>query len=95
MVTLEAYGYSDDLPAFLWWSLITFLGGLPLVVRGRPDTVMLRPREIGGYLVVFSQWLRLVGRLSYRDSQCGDQRIWSPFDKKPAKCGLFVVWLSV
>jgi trk system potassium uptake protein TrkH len=43
VITLVAYERSDDLSAFLWSSLITFISGLPLIVRGRPDTGQLRP----------------------------------------------------
>jgi trk system potassium uptake protein TrkH len=43
MITLVAYERSDDLSAFLWSSLITFISGLLLIVRGRPDTGQLRP----------------------------------------------------
>ena len=55
MITLVVYGRSDDLSAFLWSSLITLICGLLLVVRGRPDTGQLRPRDM--YLLTTGSWV--------------------------------------
>ncbi|MGH8334317.1 MAG: potassium transporter TrkG, partial [Pseudomonas fluorescens] len=55
MITLLIYGHRDDLPAFLWSSLITFICGLLLVVRGRPEAVQLRPRDM--YLLTTGSWV--------------------------------------
>lgn len=37
MITLVVYERSDDLSAFLWSSLITFICGLLLIMRGHPE----------------------------------------------------------
>lgn len=55
MITLVAYERSNDLPASLWSSCITFVCGLLLVVRGRPDPVQLRPRDM--YLLTTGSWV--------------------------------------
>ncbi|PBJ27919.1 Trk system potassium uptake protein TrkH [Pseudomonas sp. ACN8] len=55
MITLVAYERSDDLSAFLWSSLITFICGLLLIVRGRPDAAQLRPRDM--YLLTTGSWV--------------------------------------
>ncbi|WP_460410642.1 MULTISPECIES: TrkH family potassium uptake protein [unclassified Pseudomonas] len=55
MITLVVYERSDDLSAFLWASLITFICGLLLIVRGRPDTGNLRPRDM--YLLTTASWV--------------------------------------
>ncbi len=55
MITLVIYERSDDLPAFLGSSLITFICGLLLIVRGRPDTGHLRPRDM--YLLTTASWV--------------------------------------
>ncbi|WP_095146583.1 TrkH family potassium uptake protein [Pseudomonas sp. Irchel s3b6] len=55
MLTLVAHERSDDLPAFLWSSLITFVCGLLLVAKGRPETVQLRPRDM--YLLTTASWV--------------------------------------
>jgi trk system potassium uptake protein TrkH len=55
MITLVAYERSDDLSAFLWSSLITFICGLLLIMRGRPDTGQLRPRDM--YLLTTGSWV--------------------------------------
>lgn len=46
MFTLVVYDRSDDLSAFLWSSLITFVCGLALIIRGRPEVAQLRPRDM-------------------------------------------------
>ena len=55
MITLVAYERSDDLSAFLWSSLITFISGLLLIVRGPPDHAQLRPRDM--YLLTTGSWV--------------------------------------
>ena len=55
MITLVVYGRSDDLSAFLWSSLITVVCGLLMIVRGRPDTGQLRPRDM--YLLTTASWV--------------------------------------
>jgi len=55
MITLVAYERSNDLPASLWSSCITFVCGLLLVVRGRPAPVQLRPRDM--YLLTTGSWV--------------------------------------
>ena len=55
MITLVVYERSDDLSAFLWASLITLICGLLLIVRGRPDTGHLRPRDM--YLLTTASWV--------------------------------------
>lgn len=55
LITLVAYERSDDLPAFLWSSLITLVCGLLLIARGRPDIAQLRPRDM--YLLTTSSWI--------------------------------------
>ena len=76
MITLVAYERSDDLSAFLWSSLITFICGLLLIVRGRPDAVHLRPRDM--YLLTTGSWvvvctfaalpMVLISGISYTDA---------------------------
>ncbi|HLD68711.1 MAG TPA: potassium transporter TrkG, partial [Pseudomonas sp.] len=58
MLTLLILEQPQDLNAFLWSSLITFLVGLALVLQGRPENSQLRPRDM--YLLTVSSWL-LVG----------------------------------
>ncbi|MBB2494964.1 TrkH family potassium uptake protein [Aquipseudomonas ullengensis] len=55
MLTLFAFERTDDLNAFLWSSLITFIAGLSLVIRGRPQHMHLRPRDM--YLLTTASWL--------------------------------------
>jgi trk system potassium uptake protein TrkH len=76
MITLVAYERNDDLSAFLWSSLITFVCGLLLVVRGRPDVGQLRPRDM--YLLTTASWIVvctfaalpmvLISHISYTDA---------------------------
>ena len=55
MITLVAHERSEDLSAFLWSSLITSICGLLLMVRGRPETGNLRPRDM--YLLTTASWV--------------------------------------
>lgn len=55
MITLVTFERNDDLSAFLWSSLITFICGLLLIVRGRPDDAQLRPRDM--YLLTTCSWV--------------------------------------
>ena len=55
MLTLVAFERTTELSPFIWASLITFIAGLSLVVRGRPQDVHLRPRDM--YLLTVSSWL--------------------------------------
>lgn len=76
MITLVAYERSDDLSAFLWSSLITFVCGLALVIRGRPEVAQLRPRDM--YLLTTTSWvvvcafaalpMVLIHHISYTDA---------------------------
>ncbi|NQD91373.1 TrkH family potassium uptake protein, partial [Pseudomonas sp. CrR25] len=55
MLSLLIFERTDDLPAFLWSSLITMAAGLALVVPGRPPQAQLRPRDM--YLLTTASWL--------------------------------------
>jgi trk system potassium uptake protein TrkH len=55
MLTLVVYERSNEIYAFLWSSLITFICGLMLIVRGRPETPQLRPRDM--YLLTTASWV--------------------------------------
>ena len=55
MLTLVVFDRTEDLPSFLWASLLTFLSGLALVIRGRPEQSNLRPRDM--YLLTVSSWV--------------------------------------
>lgn len=55
LLTLWVYDRSDDFPAFVWSSLITFICGLLLMVKGRPESVGLRAREM--YLLTTASWV--------------------------------------
>lgn len=55
MITLVVYERSDDLSAFLRSSLVTLICGLLLIIRGRPDTAHLRPRDM--YLLTTGSWV--------------------------------------
>ncbi|SEO09362.1 TrkH family potassium uptake protein [Pseudomonas sp. NFACC39-1] len=54
LITLMVYERNDDLSAFLWSSLITFVCGVLLVARGRPAHIQLRPRDM--YLLTTASW---------------------------------------
>ncbi len=49
------YERNDDLSAFLWSSLITFVCGVALVARGRPAHTQMRPRDM--YLLTTASWV--------------------------------------
>ena len=55
MATLVIYERTQEIPPFLWSSLITFVAGLALVIPGRPENSQLRPRDM--YLLTVSSWL--------------------------------------
>ncbi|MBT2297729.1 TrkH family potassium uptake protein [Pseudomonas fluorescens] len=55
LFTLMLYERNDDLSAFLWSSLITFVCGIALVGRGRPAHIQLRPRDM--YLLTTASWV--------------------------------------
>jgi trk system potassium uptake protein TrkH len=55
MLTLVLFKRASELDPFLWSSLITFLAGLAMIVRGRPQETHLRPRDM--YLLTVSSWL--------------------------------------
>lgn len=61
MLTLMLFSRPDELNAFLWSSLITFIAGIAgiaMIAQGRPKDVQLRPRDM--YLLTVSSWI-LVG----------------------------------
>jgi len=76
MFTLVVYDRSDDLSAFLWSGLITFVCGLALIIRGRPEVAQLRPRDM--YLLTTASWvvvcafaalpMVLIHHISYTDA---------------------------
>ncbi|MEK1905210.1 MAG: potassium transporter TrkG, partial [Pseudomonas sp.] len=76
MLTLFAFERTDDLNAFLWSSLATFIAGLSLVIPGRPQHMHLRPRDM--YLLTTASWvvvcafaalpLVLITHISYTDA---------------------------
>ena len=55
MLTLLMYQRQDDLDAFLWSSLITFVAGLLLVGPGKPKDAHMRPRDM--YLLTTLSWV--------------------------------------
>lgn len=58
MLTLMVFSRPNELNAFLWSSLITFVAGMAMIIQGRPKDVQLRPRDM--YLLTVSSWV-LVG----------------------------------
>ena len=76
MLTLLAFERTDDLTEFLWSSLITLIAGLALVIRGRPQHMHLRPRDM--YLLTTASWvvvcafaalpMVLIAHISYTDA---------------------------
>ncbi|MGB4073068.1 TrkH family potassium uptake protein [Pseudomonas sp.] len=58
MLTLMIFSRPNELNAFLWSSLITFVAGMAMIIQGRPKDVQLRPRDM--YLLTVSSWV-LVG----------------------------------
>ena len=55
MLTLLMYQRQDDLDAFLWSSLITFVAGLLLLAPGKPKDAHMRPRDM--YLLTTLSWV--------------------------------------
>ena len=55
IATLLFYGRSEGIHGFLWSSLITFIAGLAMVARGKPEQGNLRPRDM--YMLTVSSWL--------------------------------------
>ncbi|MDE3740062.1 MULTISPECIES: TrkH family potassium uptake protein [Pseudomonas] len=55
VLTLVVYERTEDINAFVWSSLMTFIAGLSLVIPGRPEQVHLRPRDM--YLLTVSSWI--------------------------------------
>ncbi|MGH8437426.1 MAG: TrkH family potassium uptake protein [Pseudomonas sp.] len=55
MLTLLLFERTDDLNAFLWSSLITFVAGLALVLPGKPEQAQLRPRDM--YMLTTASWI--------------------------------------
>ncbi|WP_375738359.1 TrkH family potassium uptake protein [Pseudomonas boanensis] len=76
MLTLLMFERTDDLDAFLWSSLVTFVAGLAVVLPGRPEHVHLRPRDM--YMLTTASWvvvccfaalpMVLIQHISYTDS---------------------------
>ncbi|MCO6055496.1 TrkH family potassium uptake protein [Pseudomonas sp. MOB-449] len=76
MLTLLIHERTDDIFAFLWSSLITFVVGLALVGPGRPEHAHLRPRDM--YMLTTASWvivccfaalpMVLIQHISYTDS---------------------------
>ncbi|MDE3740061.1 MULTISPECIES: TrkH family potassium uptake protein [Pseudomonas] len=76
MLTLLLFERTDDIFAFLWSSLITFVAGLALVGPGRPENSHLRPRDM--YMLTTASWvivccfaalpMVLIQHISYTDS---------------------------
>ncbi len=76
MLTLLAFERTDDLTAFLWSSMITFIAGIALVIRGKPQHSQLRPRDM--YLLTTASWvvvccfaalpMVLITHISYTDA---------------------------
>ncbi len=76
MLTLLLYQRQDDLDAFLWSSLITFVAGLLLVAPGKPKDAHMRPRDM--YLLTTLSWvvvctfaalpMVIIQHISYTDS---------------------------
>lgn len=76
MLTLVIFERPQEINAFLWSSLITFIAGLSMVIQGRQEGTNLRPRDM--YMLTVSSWV-LVGifaaipfmlaqRMSYTDA---------------------------
>ena len=55
VATLLFYGRSEGIHGFLGASLITFIVGLAMVARGKPEQGHLRPRDM--YMLTVSSWL--------------------------------------
>ncbi|BBT15676.1 Trk system potassium uptake protein [Metapseudomonas otitidis] len=55
VMTVIVYDRPQDIHAFVWSSLATFITGLGLVIPGRPEHAHLRPRDM--YLLTVSSWV--------------------------------------
>ena len=53
--TLLAFQQPQDINAFLWSSLITFVTGIVMIAQGRPQRGQLRPRDM--YMLTVSSWV--------------------------------------
>ena len=55
MFTLFVFDRATEVSPFAWAGLITFIAGLSMIARGKPQDVHLRPRDM--YLLTVSSWL--------------------------------------
>lgn len=55
MITLLIHDRNEELSAFLWSSMITFVTGLLLVMQRSAKSTQLRPRDM--YLLTTGSWL--------------------------------------
>ncbi|MDX5371254.1 MAG: TrkH family potassium uptake protein [Pseudomonadaceae bacterium] len=55
VATLLLFERSQDINAFLWSSMLTFIAGTAMVAQGRPQQTQLRPRDM--YMLTVSSWL--------------------------------------
>ncbi|MEK1906333.1 MAG: TrkH family potassium uptake protein [Pseudomonas sp.] len=55
VATLLVYEQPQDINAFLWSSLITFISGLSMFLQGRGRPSQLRPRDM--YMLTVSSWV--------------------------------------
>ncbi len=55
MFTLFIFDRATEVSPFAWSSLVTFIAGLSMIARGKPQDVHLRPRDM--YLLTVSSWL--------------------------------------
>ena len=55
MLAVLAFDRTDDIGAFSWSSLITFIVGLALVAPGRPEHLHMRPRDM--YMLTTASWV--------------------------------------
>ncbi|OEC41878.1 potassium transporter TrkH [Pseudomonas sp. 1D4] len=76
MLAVLAFERTDDIGAFSWSSLITFIVGLALVAPGRPEHLHMRPRDM--YMLTTASWvvvcifaalpMVLIQHISYTDA---------------------------
>ncbi|WP_165674947.1 TrkH family potassium uptake protein [Metapseudomonas otitidis] len=76
MLAVLAFEQTDDIGAFSWSSLITFIVGLALVAPGRPEHLHMRPRDM--YMLTTASWvvvcifaalpMVLIQHISYTDA---------------------------
>ncbi|MDH1107589.1 TrkH family potassium uptake protein [Pseudomonas otitidis] len=76
MLAVLAFDRTDDIGAFSWSSLITFIVGLALVAPGRPEHLHMRPRDM--YMLTTASWvvvcifaalpMVLIQHISYTDA---------------------------